>query len=173
MGKIVKIQKSVGGVVFSIEDGDIKFLLIKVTSKNGREKEWWEFPKGIVEPGEKEIDALKREIREETNLTDIEVIKKLGEVKYWFRDYETKELVRKTVKYYLVRKISGEVKISWEHTDFKWVSFDEALNLLTYDTHKEVLRKAYEEINKYVKRKREGKKTIIKSDEMKSLQEFF
>src|SRR3977135_1617321 len=32
----------------------------------------WDFPKGMIEPGETELDAAKRETAEETGLTDLD-----------------------------------------------------------------------------------------------------
>ncbi|MGQ4833511.1 MAG: NUDIX domain-containing protein [Candidatus Asgardarchaeia archaeon] len=158
---MTKFQKSVGGIIFSTEGGTIKFLLVKVTSKNRPNHEWWEFPKGVEEKGESELDTLKREIKEETNLDDIRVIKKIGEAKYWFRDYETKEPIKKVVEYYLVEKISGNVKISWEHSDYKWATFEEALALLKFRSHKDLLMKAYREIQKMIREKKEKKYSAV------------
>ncbi len=158
---MTKFQKSVGGIIFTIENGTVKFLLVKVTSKNRPNHEWWEFPKGVEEKGEAELDTLKREIKEETNLEDIEVIKKIGEAKYWFRDYETKEPIRKVVEYYLVKRKSGEVKISWEHSDYRWVTFEEALSLLKFKSHKELLMKAYREIQRLLRDEKKKKYSTV------------
>ena len=34
----------------------------------------WDFPKGMIDPGEDPLDAAKREFKEETGITDIEII---------------------------------------------------------------------------------------------------
>jgi len=146
---VVKFETSVGGVIFK-RNGEIKFLLVKVRDQkpDGVIKEWWEFPKGIKEHGERDLATLKREIQEETNLKDILVHSFIGETKYWFKDSETKETVKKTVRYYLVEYLSGDVRISWEHADYTWATFEEAMNLLKYKNHKDILKKAYAEIQK-------------------------
>ena len=41
-------------------------------------KEFWGFPKGHIDPGESALDAAKREIAEETGLTDLTLIRPLG-----------------------------------------------------------------------------------------------
>ena len=55
-------EKSCGGVVFTREDGKIKYLIIQ--SKEGV----YGFPKGHMEPGEREEETALREIWEETGL---------------------------------------------------------------------------------------------------------
>ena len=55
---------SSGVVVVSLVERKLKFLLLRAYRN-------WDFPKGIVEPGEAPIDAALREVREETALDDI------------------------------------------------------------------------------------------------------
>ena len=72
--KKIKYRKAVFGVAYSKnKDGKIEYIILK------RKKHWkgWEFPKGGIERGEKIIDAVKREVREETGLKCIN-IKKLN-----------------------------------------------------------------------------------------------
>ena len=91
----------------------------------------WDFPKGLVEPGEDELAAAKREVEEETGLAGLD---------YPFGD-EFKETLpyagKKVARYYLAE--TGEVEIELpvspelgrpEHHEYRWVSFDEAEELL-------------------------------------------
>ena len=91
----------------------------------------WDFPKGMVEPGESELDAARREVEEETGLADLD---------YPFGD-EYKETVpyagNKVARYYVaetdVEKIELPVSPELgrpEHHEYRWVSFDEAEDLL-------------------------------------------
>ena len=91
----------------------------------------WDFPKGLVEPGEDELAAAKREVEEETGLADLE---------YPFGE-EFKETLpyagRKVARYYLAEtgKVELELPVSPElgrpeHHEYRWVSFDEAEDLL-------------------------------------------
>src|SRR5579859_1399920 len=55
---------SSGVVVVNVAQRKLKFLLLRAY-KN------WDFPKGLVEPGEQPIDAALREVREETTLDNL------------------------------------------------------------------------------------------------------
>ncbi|MEM7818158.1 MAG: NUDIX domain-containing protein, partial [Candidatus Aenigmatarchaeota archaeon] len=98
------------------------------------------------EEKESEIEAARREIKEETNL-DVEFIPgfiREYEYSYWLN----KRLVKKKAIFFLARAKTKNVKISWEHEDFKWLNLEDALKLLAYEEDKKNLREAYEFIKK-------------------------
>jgi 8-oxo-dGTP pyrophosphatase MutT (NUDIX family) len=116
--------RAAGAVVFRRSERGIRVLILRAYNN-------WDFPKGLVEPGEDELAAAKREVEEETGLAALE---------YPFGD-EFKETVpyagRKVARYYLAE--TGEVELELpvspelgrpEHHEYRWVSFDEAEDLL-------------------------------------------
>lgn len=129
---------SAGGVVYKREGKDLKILLI--STKQGKV---WALPKGLVEKNETPQQAALREIREETGI-DGKIIDELGEVSYWF--YLEGEKYFKTVKYYLVEYINGQITPQWEIDNAEWFKADEALNKLTYESDKKILEKAFRKI---------------------------
>lgn len=141
-------EKSVGGLIFFEEDKKRKYLLLeyeRINDEKGDHK-YWDFPKGHVEKDEKETDTLFREIKEETGLTDIDLILGFKEkLKYFFK--KDGNLISKEVIYYLLKSNSKEVKISSEHTDFKWLGYEEALKLIEFKSSKDMLKKAESFIN--------------------------
>src|SRR5438552_5316992 len=66
-------------------------------------------PKGLVDPGEKALDAALREVKEETGLL-AEPVTKLADIKYvYVRSWGDKERVFKIVSFYLLRYTSGTI----------------------------------------------------------------
>ena len=99
----------------------------------------WELPGGKVESGEFFTDALVREIKEETNL-DV----KVGDFAEAIQnDYMHKRTVQ--IMMYL-ENIEGEVKISDEHTDWKWATLEEIKTLNISTSLKKLLKKRNWEI---------------------------
>ena len=137
------IEKSAGAVVFREKEGKIFYLLLHYPGVSHRsKKDYWDFPKGHIEKGETEIEALRREIFEETGIKDIQILEGFKKtIKYFFR-WQGKTIL-KFVVFYLAKTEEEEVKISFEHIGFEWLSFEEALNCLTHKTAKEVLEEAH------------------------------
>jgi 8-oxo-dGTP pyrophosphatase MutT (NUDIX family) len=109
-------------------------------------------PKGLVDPGEKPIDAAVREVREETGLT-AEPIAKLADSKYvYVRSWGDGERVFKIVKFYLLRYSSGRIddiapEMRIEVARARWVRLEDAPALLAYRGEKEMARKALEYVS--------------------------
>ena len=89
------------------------------------------FPKGHIEGNEDEMSTAIRETKEETNI-DIEILNK----KRYQEEYHPKNnpSVLKKVTYFIARPLTFELKEQvGEIRNTMWVTFDEAINLLTYD----------------------------------------
>lgn len=131
------IERSAGAVVFRKEKGNISYLLLHYQAGH------WDFPKGNIERGEKMKETVKREIKEETGIEDIEFISGFKENIEYF--YKLKgQTIFKTVTIFLVETKTREIKISCEHIDFEWLSYEEALIRLTHKNAKEILKKVNE-----------------------------
>lgn len=96
-----------------IKNDNGEILIVKRHPKSKTDPEMWELPGGKVEMGEHFADALVREIKEETNL-DVNVGDFAEAIQ---NDYQHKRTVQ--LMMYLT-DITGEVKISEEHTDWMW-----------------------------------------------------
>lgn len=129
----MKYEKSCGAVIF---DGD-KVLVIQQTEGH------WGFPKGHVEEGETEIETATREIKEETNL-DVEINEKYRYAERYF----PAEDVEKDVIYFIAKKIGGNIVAQAEEVQsIEWLDIGDAMKKLTYESSKNVLRKAIRDLN--------------------------
>lgn len=60
-----------------------------------------------------------------------------------------KQLTQKTVYFFIGKATSTKVILSHEHTDYRWLPYKQAIELLTYDNAKELLEKA----DRYIKKR--------------------
>jgi len=131
----MKMEKSCGSVIYRKKNNSTEFLLLHYG------KGHWGFPKGHVEERESEQETMRRELFEETGLSEIELEPDFREdINYYFKQGKT--LIHKDVAFFLARAVIGEVKISHEHSEAKWLSFKEALDLLSFDNARALLKKA-------------------------------
>jgi 8-oxo-dGTP pyrophosphatase MutT (NUDIX family) len=130
------IERSAGGVVGREVNGQLQVALI--ATQDGTR---WALPKGLVEPGEKPPATAQREVAEETGLHG-RYLDRLGTVEYWYKpDPETR--VHKFVGFYLFAYESGDVAgHDWEVDAAAWFPIDEAIERASYDTERDILRRA-------------------------------
>jgi bis(5'-nucleosidyl)-tetraphosphatase len=144
------VERSAGAVIFRKEKDNLLFLLLHYPSSSKSPKNYWDFPKGHIEGKESIEQTARREAEEETGLKDLEFIEGFREwMKYFFKS-EGKTIF-KIVTYLLAETKTKKVEISFEHTGFKWLSFQEALEQLTFKNAKDILRKANGFLNKQAK----------------------
>lgn len=94
---------------------------------------YWDFPKGMCEPGETPLAAAIREVREETTITELDF--RWGEV---FRETPPYNHGAKVARYYIACTGCTHVELPVspelgrpEHSEYRWVRRDEAWELLT------------------------------------------
>ena len=136
----MKFQFSAGGIVYKKENNKVFILVSQHSGHHG-----WVFPKGLigdhVEGEEKEETAL-REVEEETGAKG-KIVKMLTPVTYWF--VFEREKVRKTVYYYLMEYIGGDIaKHDHEMENVEWLAKEKVEERLTYKSDKEVWNEAKE-----------------------------
>jgi 8-oxo-dGTP pyrophosphatase MutT (NUDIX family) len=143
---MVETEKSSGFIVFRVEKGIRKYLLLYKPA-SGIYRESWGFPKGWAEKGENDLATARRETEEEAGIKDLEVIPGFKEtVKFFFK--KDGKMIAKTVVWFLGETKQVKAEVSWEHKEADWFVYDEALTKLTFKTDKDVLKTAEEFLKK-------------------------
>jgi len=129
------VRREVQAVIFDDTDIEKKVLILKKTDYSERRYRW-RLLKGGLNDGETETEGVQREILEETGLRKIQVLHKVLNYEFFFKN------VRHTVSSYLVRADSKEpVKLQKsEVADYVWTTKEEALKMLHWSNEIEALR---------------------------------
>lgn len=131
--------------IFKNLEGDFLFCLIQ------HQGEHWGFPKGHPNLGESEEETAKRELEEETGITDIKIISDISfNQQYIFG--KDGIVYDKSVKYFigLVSDINTSIPDDFKNeiSEMKWLAFKEARELITFDNAKVILHELGEYLNK-------------------------
>jgi diadenosine hexaphosphate hydrolase (ATP-forming) len=132
----MKREYSSGGIV--IDKNQV--LVINMNTICG--KKVWTFPKGHIEKNEDPKNAALREVLEETGVE----CRIINEKEFYISEYSFyrgKTFIHKTVRWYLMKPVRITEKIATpdEINEIKWLSFNEALNILEYKSDKEIIEK--------------------------------
>ncbi len=126
-----KHTHSAGGVI--VRNGKVI-----VVNQKGRS---WSLPKGHIEDGEDALAAAKREIEEETGVTDLTFIDDLGSYSRYKIGKDPKEedmTELKTMHMFLFSTEEEDLKpIDPDNPEARWIKKDEVADLLTHPKDKE------------------------------------
>lgn len=147
---VTKDQVSAGGVTFRRAGLKVQIAIVSVKPSLR-----WQLPKGIVDPGETmEITAV-REVREEAGI-ETELIDLIETVQYWYQRVQYGQRIRyhKYVHFFLLKYRAGDVaNHDDEVAEARWVTFDEAMEMLAFTSERNVVEKAREMIERLPKEK--------------------
>ena len=130
-------ETSAGGVVFRRwPDGEPHVLLIRDSYRN------WGFPKGHLKTGEPPAEAARREVAEETGLSDLVLHGPIRVIDWYFR-FRGKT-IHKYCHFFLFESKQGEPVPQTEEgiTDCAWYGAEDARRTISYDNAREVLEQA-------------------------------
>ncbi|MEE8118143.1 MAG: NUDIX domain-containing protein [Gammaproteobacteria bacterium] len=116
---------SAGIIITRLINDQRQFLLLRAFN-------YWDFPKGMVEHNESPFSAAKREVAEETSLNEL--------VFPWGKGFfETPPYSQgKVARYYLAETAQSQVRLlpnpetgRAEHVEYRWVSYQQAMALVS------------------------------------------
>ena len=129
-----KTRKSCGAII--VRRGMFRRYYLVIRHVNGGH---WGFPKGHVDGDESEMETARREVFEETGINP-DLLDGFYERTY----YVTPRGRKKEVVYFLARNQGRQVTPQEsEISDYRWVTYHEAMGLLTYRNSKVVLQRAH------------------------------
>lgn len=132
------VEKSCGAVVFTREDKEIKFLIIK--SPEG----FYGFPKGHMEDNESETETALREIKEETGV-DVNIIDGFRTTDSHPHVREGRPTVMKEMVYFLaVYHDQHFTPQDGEVTSISLMSYEEAMSAFQFESSKRILTEAHD-----------------------------
>ena len=133
--------KQVDSYIYRNTDAGPVYLILK--RKTGKYYEHlWQGVAGKIEKGETAWQAAVRELKEETGKKPV----KMFVADHIASFYDASKDRIQMVPIFGVEVENSEVQLSEEHSEYKWVSFEEALTLLTWKGQKEGLRTVHNEI---------------------------
>lgn len=118
----VKWSLGCGAVIYHMDKGKPYYLLLKYPK-------YWGFVRGKVEPGETEEQTINRETAEEVGIYDLQIFPHSRHVQKYFFRFEG-NLIKREVVYFIAKTESWTVRISHEHENYRWCTFDEAIQLI-------------------------------------------
>ena len=137
---------SCGAIIYKIDNRVPYYLLLKYPT-------YWGFVKGEVEPGETEEQTINREAAEESGLYDLKILHHFRETQHYFYRFEG-QLIRKDAVYFVAETHSWKIKISHEHEDYKWCTYEQAMELMRLRANRELITKAHIFLHDYYKQHR-------------------
>ncbi len=130
---------SAGGVVFRRFEDNLFLVLV-----GRRRGNYWCLPKGRIEPNESETDAARREVFEETGISEVELGEKVGTICYEFYRKATDTQYQKFVHFYLMQSLNNNLHVGTEFDRAMWFPAKDARNMVSHKKEKEIIGKALE-----------------------------
>ncbi len=132
------VERLGGAIVYAKKNGELYLALVHDIFGH------WTLSKGHIEENEDEIEATKREIKEEIGV-EIEIKEKIGENEYTANNSDKTGKIRKRVSYFLAEAELGRLKLEEGKgglDDCRWFKAEEIVDLNIYDDILPIITKA-------------------------------
>lgn len=128
-------EHSAGILVYRFDGGIPCILLLHYTAGH------WDFPKGHLEQGETPEQAARRELSEETGMVEVKLDPDWRQSLHYIYTAHGRRIA-KQVDFFLGETNTTDIQLSHEHQGFAWLPPAEALDKLTFENAKQLLRLA-------------------------------
>lgn len=108
-------------IVTSFLTLDGRYLILKRSSRVRTMKDLWAGISGLIEGNEEPLYRAKKEIHEETNITEsqITLIRTAPQIRIDSPQYENHEWL---IFPFLFSVKEPKIKLNWENSDYKWIT---------------------------------------------------
>lgn len=138
----MSLNKKVQVIIYRRINEKIEFLILKTNKKRGG---FFQPVTGKVEFKEDLLDAAKREVEEETGITKyLKIVEDFYSFKYPIPGrLKYKVSFKEFEEHVFAMEISPEdnIKISDEHEEYKWCNYNDAYDMIEFETNKYALKK--------------------------------
>ncbi|MEK7614484.1 MAG: transcription antitermination factor NusB [Patescibacteria group bacterium] len=132
------VERLGGAIVYARRDNELYLALVHDIFGH------WTLSKGHIEENEDEMEATKREIKEEIGV-EIEIKDKIGENEYTANNADKTGKIRKHVSYFLAEAELGKLKLEEGKgglDDCRWFKAEDIVDLNIYDDILPIITKA-------------------------------
>ncbi len=130
-------ERAAGFVIYFLDSDGPLYLLLRSSSDG-----YWGFPKGKLDSDERDLQAARRELLEETGIYDFDMPAGFEQT-IAYRFMRNGREFHKTVRYFLARAASRDVTISVEHSEYDWFAIENARKRIIFDNLRGVLDAAH------------------------------
>lgn len=149
---MIKVNQTAFGIVTVYKEDNIYKFLILLQDKNYQN---WSCPKGKSEEGETvPIDIAMRELKEETGITEIDILDYPLIDEHYDFEIDGKHVDRVTKYFVGIVKSKKVIPREGEIIDYKWATYEEAMDTFVFkrEDRQGVLKKAKEFLDEYESR---------------------
>lgn len=129
-------------IVYKKYNYDYKFLCLKRSDDSRVHPGIWQIVTAKIDEGEKAYETARREVVEETGLQPAELF--IAPAVNQFYNHMDDSV--NFIPVFIARVNSEDVKISHEHSAFKWLSIEDMIGRVHWANQKKILQDAYDHL---------------------------